>query len=281
MYGLDINFLNDRPEYRPEPKQRRSGGGGRPESQQPLVLGLLSAVLLLGLAGGAWLFLQNQNGQLRERQAQLDAELGALKAEQAKLAQINAETKQVKDETAALVSVFNAIKPWSATFNDISARTPPRIRIWGVQELAQKDADQIEKASPSPAPSPSPGASAPVLPPPTGYVKILGTATSFNDVNDFLLVLQKSKFLKSEKTKILKAELGQPKQLQTIQLTGAPTGNVAEKDKVKLPAEVSFEIFAALTDVPASELIQELESKKATGLVTRIETLQQKGVVKP
>ena len=56
---------------------------------------------------------------------------------------------------------------------------------------------------------------------------------------------------------------------------------MAEKDKIKLPAEAEFTIQTALNDVPASDLLQELESNKATGLVTRIEALQQKGVVKP
>jgi type IV pilus assembly protein PilN len=281
MYGLDINFLNDRPEYRPEPTDRRRPRGGTPESRQPLLLGLLAGAALLGLAGGGWLFLQSQNNQLRELQVELDSKLGTLKAEQAKLSQVISETKQIKDETAALAGVFNTIKPWSATFADISSRTPPKVRIVQIKEVPTKDLPPDEKPSPTPSPtgSPSPGAApAPPTPPPTGIIQISGTATSFNDVNDFLLVLQKSKFLKADKTKILKAELGQPRTPQPILLGGA-SGNTG--DKLKLPAEVEFTIQTALTDVPASELLKELENKKATGLVTRIETLQQKGVVKP
>ncbi|MGQ9869412.1 PilN domain-containing protein [Leptodesmis sp.] len=276
MYGLDINFLKERPEYRSQTvDRRRPRGGAAPESRQPLILGLLTALVLVGLSAGAWLFLQSQNAALRERQAQLDTRLGTLKAEQAKLTQITNQTKQIKEETAALAGVFNTIKPWSATFNDISSRTPPKVRIMQIRELPPNEIP-IDKSSPNP--SPSPGAAAAPAPPPSGVIQISGTATSFNDVNDFLLVLQESKFLKPEKTRIVKAELGQPRSPQPIQVGG---GAPAAGDKIKLPAEVEFTIQTVLNDVPASELLQELESNKATGLVTRIEALQQKGVVKP
>ncbi|UIE37950.1 PilN domain-containing protein [Leptodesmis sichuanensis] len=277
MYGLDINFLKERPEYRSQTVDRRRprGGAAAPESRQPLILGLLTGLVLVGLSAGAWLFLQSQNAALRDRQAQLDARLGTLKAEQAKLTQITNQTKQIKEETAALAGVFNTIKPWSATFNDISSRTPPKVRIVQIRELPPNEVP-VDRSSPSP--SPSPGAAAAPAPPPSGVIQISGTATSFNDVNDFLLVLQKSKFLKPEKTRIVKAELGQPRSPQPIQVGG---GAPAARDKIKLPAEVEFTIQTVLNDVPASELLQELESKKATGLVTRIEALQQKGVVKP
>lgn len=288
MYGLDINFLNDRPEYRPEPRggDRRRGGPVTPGDKRATILGLVTGLALVGLTGGGWLFLQSQNNQLRERQTQLDAELGALKVEQAKLASITAETQQVREETAALAGVFNAIKPWSATFADISSRTPPRVRIAGI---TQKDVPASQRpASPRPSPSPSPGASpspaaspaAPAAPePPPSIIEISGQAVSFNDVNDFLLVLQQSKFLRPDQTKITTATLGQPRTAQRVQLGQARGGGA--NDQIKLPAEVDFTIQTALTDVPASELLQELESNKATGLVTRIERLQQKGVVKP
>ncbi len=283
MYGLDINFLKDRPEYRPEPTERQRGRMVAPEGRQPLYLGLAAAAALLGLAGGGWLFLQSQNAQLRDRQVQLDAALGNLKTQQAQLASITTQTSQIKDDTAALAGVFNTIKPWSSTFQDISSRTPPKVRIVQIKELSQKDIPASEKPSPTPSPSASPGATAanvPPTPPPSGFLEISGTSTSFNDVNDYLLVLQKSPFLKPDKTRIVKAELGQPRTPQPLQLGTGGGGNQGNV-KLKLPAEVEFTIQTALTDVPASELLQELERNKATGLVTRIETLRQKGVVKP
>ncbi|PZV16395.1 MAG: hypothetical protein DCF22_05400 [Leptolyngbya sp.] len=285
MYGLDINFLKDRPEYRSDlaPSSRRRNLG-TPESKRPLWLGAGTGLALLALAAGGWFFLKSQNDQLVQRQAELDAQISAIKTEQAKLASVKAQTKQAKDDTAALASVFNTIKPWSATFGDISARTPPRVRIVNIKELTSQEIAALPKPkSPAVTPPPSPvpsGAGAAPAPPPSGVIQISGTATDFNDVNDFLLVLQRSKFMKSDSTRITEAKLGDPKTPQPLQI-GGQTSSVAEKDKIKLPGEVAFVIQTELTDVPASELLQELESKKATGLVTRIETLRQKGVVKP
>jgi type IV pilus assembly protein PilN len=48
----------------------------------------------------------------------------------------------------------------------------------------------------------------------------------------------------------------------------------------KLPKVVKFLMTATLTDVPASELLQELERKGDIGLVTRIKVLKEKGVIK-
>ena len=283
MYGLDINFLKDRPEYRSEPTQSsRRRDLGTPESKRPLWLGAGTGLALLGLAAGGWFFLQSQNEQLVQRQAKLDAEISAIKAEQAKVASVKAQTRQAKADTAAFATVFNTIKPWSATFGDISARTPPKVRILGIKELTAAEITALPKPSSAvakPTPSPAAGAAVPA-PPSSGVIQIAGTATSFNDVNDFLLILQRSKFVKSDTARIISATLGEPKTPPPIQLSGN-SPSVAEKDKIKLPGEVVFVIQTELTDVPASELLQELESKKATGLVTRIETLRQKGVVKP
>ena len=282
MYGLDINFLKDRPEYRSEPTQSsRRRDLGTPESKRPLWLGAGTGLALLGLAAGGWFFLQSQNEQLVQRQAELDAKISAIKAEQAKVASVKAQTRQAKADTAAFATVFNTIKPWSATFGDISARTPPKVRILGIKELTAAEIAVLPKPSSAvakPTPSPAVGVAVPA-PPSSGVIQITGTATSFNDVNDFLLILQRSKFVKSDTAKILSATLGEPKSPPVLQVGGS--NSAAARDKIKLPGEVAFVIQTELTDVPASELLQELESKKATGLVTRIETLRQKGVVKP
>lgn len=280
MYGLDINFLKDRPEYRSEPTQSsRRRDLGTSESKRPLWLGAGTGLALLGLAAGGWFFLQSQNEQLVQRQAKLDAEISAIKAEQAKVASVKAQTRQAKADTAAFATVFNTIKPWSATFGDISARTPPKVRILDIKELTAQEIVALPKPSPAAPSAPASPATAASAIPPNGVIQITGTATSFNDVNDFLLILQRSKFVKSDTTRILSATLGEPKLPQAVQVGGSSAAG--DRDKIKLPGEVAFVIQTELTDVPASELLQELESKKATGLVTRIETLRQKGVVKP
>lgn len=267
MYSLDINFLNYRPEYRSEPTGRRPRGvSADPADKRVTLLGIGAAVALLALSGGAWFFLQTQNSTLRDRLATLNTELSALKAEQAKYQGILAETKQIKEDTAALAGVFNAIKPWSAMFEDISSRTPPGVRILDIQER-ELPADE----RPAPSPAASPGAAQAAIP---KVIEISGSATSFNDVNDFLLVLQNSRFLKADQTRILTATLGDARTLTPLRLGDNASGGT---QTLKLAPEVAFTIRTALTDVPASELVQELESNKATGLVTRIEALQQKG----
>jgi type IV pilus assembly protein PilN len=286
MYGLDINFLKDRPEYNPTPVATRRGrGDGRslaPESRRPLWIGLFTGLTLAVLSAGSWLFLQTQNDGLRSRQAELDAQLAALKQEQDKLSQIVTQTQQLQAQTNALAGIFGSIKPWSALFNDITARSPSKVRIFEIKDVPQTDVTQLPesfRASPSPSPVASPGASpaaaATTNQLKTGLVQISGEATSFNDVNDFLLNLQQSKFFKPEMTKILSSQLGSPKRLQAAgDLQGG--GNQAT-----LPPAVEFKIIATLTDQSSAALLPELERNKATGLVTRIETLQKKGVLKP
>lgn len=273
MYSLDINFLNDRPEYRPEPTGRRPRGTADPSDKRVTLLGLGAAAALLLLSGGAWFFLQTQNTALNDRLTELNNRLSALKAEQSKYEGIVAQTKQIKAETAALAGVFNAIKPWSAMFEDISSRTPPGIRIL---DIVEEELPAEERPSPSPVASPTANAT-PSAPP--KVIEITGAAASFNDVNDFLLVLQNSRFLKADQTRILTAALGPERTLTPLRLGQESQGGGDQR--LKLAPEVIFTIRTALTDVPASELVQELESKKATGLVTRIESLQQKGVDKP
>ena len=53
----------------------------------------------------------------------------------------------------------------------------------------------------------------------------------------------------------------------------------AAKVTYTLPKLVQYEIRTSPSEVGASELIRELDRKGAVGLVTRIRTLQQKGVL--
>ncbi|WP_421655701.1 PilN domain-containing protein [Leptothermofonsia sp. ETS-13] len=278
MHSLDINFLNDRPEYRPDGGVRTRGARAVPtDSRQPLILGLLAAILLPALAGGLLLFLQSRNADLEQRQVALDSQLGDIQAKQKQIESLRTETKQVKEETLALASVFNTLKPWSAVMQDFRDRIPPGVQILRVKQLPV----QQGQPQPSPSPSPSPGATpgAPT-PPVIGNVEISGIANSFNDVNDFMLVLQKSAFLDPKETRLVASELQQTAPtLSTLQLKNAPVGTVDTNNLPKLPSQIEFTIRTAFNNIPASDLLQELERKTAVGLVTRIEELQRKGVI--
>jgi type IV pilus assembly protein PilN len=273
MYSLDINFLNDRPEYRPDGGRaglRRGGGGGgraraaaAPGDKRPLVLGALLGLAALAASAGTWMFFSSQNAALEQEQQELDSKLGDLEAKQKEVANVDAQIKQIKDESTALASVFNSIKPWSALMQDVRDRIPASVQILTVKQ---------EPATP-PAGTPAPAT-------PLSNVVISGVATGFNDVNDFLLVLQKSNFVRASETKLIKAELqADQKKLDPIRLDNMPGTEGTTVELPKIPRQVLFSIQAALTDVPASELLRELDRKGAAGLVTRIEALQQKGVI--
>lgn len=253
MYSLDINFLNDREGYSAAssgyPRARAPIG-----SQTPLIAGVAVGVLLPLIAGATWFYFQNRATALETQQQELQAQLASLEAAKKEADQFNAQADQIKTEVDGLVAVFNQIKPSSAVLQDVSDRVPVGVQI---DSFAEVD----------------------------GRITLTGTARSYNDVNDFLLVLQRSPFLKATATQLKGARLvAYP---TPVELLGAqqatPSGSGQTRGTpgvtIKTPQVVSYTIETNLNDVPASQLLQELESKGAGGLVTRIRTLQEKGVI--
>lgn len=274
MYSLDINFLNDRPEYKPEGARQKTRAVST-DSRRPIFIGAAVAVALLAAVGGSLLFLQAQNGRLAQRQSELASQIGDLEAKQKQIAAINAQTQEIKAETAALAGVFNLVKPWSAMTQEMRDRIPPGVQLLGITQ-------SVPTAPATPQAAPSPGATAPVVSPPGSVLQITGIANSFTDVNDFLLVLQKSNFLKAENTKLVKATLQrEATRVEPARLQNAQQQQLRTEQLPTLPRQVEFQIETALSDVPASDLLRELDRKGAVGLVTRIENLQRKGVIKP
>ncbi|HEY9605453.1 MAG TPA: PilN domain-containing protein [Allocoleopsis sp.] len=275
MYSLDINFLKDRgiqPEPSTGPKPIPKG------SMTPLVVGVIVGLLLPGIVGGLWLFLQQQNAQLRERDAQLQAQLDQLKIGQKKVDQLNKQIADVKSETEALASVFNEIKPWSAMLVDLRDRIPPGVQISSIQE-SQEAAAAPSSPSSSNSKTTKDKAAASALRP-TRKLEIAGTARSFDDVNYFLLTLQRSAFLKPDETQLISAELvSNPNKLEV----DIPNNRNQSAGRVtyELPKLVQYKIQTNLSDVPASDLLRELDRKGAVGLVTRIKSLQEQGVIQP
>lgn len=293
MYSLDVNFLNDRSDIRPTTGPKPSP---RPVGERtPLFIGLAVGLLLPGLVGGLWFFLQQQNANLNKNLEQLNAEIKREQIEQQKIKDLNDKTAQVRSETAALASVFNQIKPWSALMQDIRERTPSGIQITSIEQK-----NITAKSTPTPAASPAPkakganaketnskgtnakaaDAKAPSPPPVASNLVINGTARSFDEVNYFLLTLQRSPFFKSEDTQIVQAQLisnSTKLEVPDVKSKSATTAKVT----YLLPKVVSYTIQTSLNDIPASELVRELDRKGAVGLVTRIRTLQEKGVNQP
>jgi type IV pilus assembly protein PilN len=227
------------------------------------------------------LFLQTQNSQLEQQVAVLDAELNRLGIQEQEIKKIQEETSRIKAENQALATVFNQIRPWSAMLQDIRDRIPKAIQIESIKETAAIAPPPVQPANATPPPAGKPAATpapgqpaAPAAGNPGGGSAIVGVARSFNDVNDFLLTLQQSAFLKPVDTRIVTAEL-----IESPVAIAVPTAQSARTVAVRGPQVVRYTIQSSLSDVPASELLRELERKGTLGLVARIRLLQQKGVI--
>jgi type IV pilus assembly protein PilN len=240
----------------------------------PLIIGVAVGLLLPGLVGGLWFFLQQQNAQVQQEIDQLKVTLGGLQQAEQQIKQLTDETNRVKSETVALASVFNQIKPWSAMLQDIRERVPRNVRIQAIEQkqvvVTAAPAAGANNSQPGTQPA---NASNRTM----NKLEITGSASSFDDVNYFLLTLQRSPFLKSDETQLIVAKLeNNPNKLEVNypQNQNGASGRVT----YELPKSVGYRIQTSLNDVPASELIRELDRKGAVGLVTRIRTLQDKGV---
>ncbi|MEG4963466.1 MULTISPECIES: PilN domain-containing protein [unclassified Microcoleus] len=293
MYSLDINFLNDRPDYKPvaaaKSSAKKSSGGAK--DQLPLIGALLFAFGLNAAVMGAWWWATNDNTNLAAQQAAIDEELAKLNTQANTIKAINAETDQVTAEYKALAGVFDQIKPWSAMLQDLSARTPAGVQIAKIEQI-DPSPSPVAAAPPPPAATPaaSPGASpspasptpaaapAPVVPPQqAAKVQISGIASTFAQVNDFMLLVQRSPFFLNTDTRLVAATLkNNPTQLQVRNQNAA-----APAELPKLRPVVEYKIETTLSPTGASELLPELRSKQADGLAIRIETLQEKGVLEP
>lgn len=259
MYPIDINFLNDRPEYSSATVTKGTYVGGG-DSKTPLILGGAVAGGLLGLVLLAFGGLTLWNQQLAAKEQELDSQLSRLAPQLAEIDKLVAQETAVQAETSALAKIFNQIKPWSATLQDLRDRVPPALQITKIEQVISAPP---APASPAPSPSPNAGSSPAPAPaaPPVQELKLGGNSLSFSDVNDFELTLRKSPFLKADKTQLISSER-----------------KTDGQSKVEL---VDYQLRTEINDVPASELLQVLNAKGATGLVTRIESLKTQGVMKP
>jgi len=264
MYGLDINFLKDRPGYLETPStSQKSGGGGSsasPATLLPIAIGIVVAALANGAVLGVKFGVYDQ--QNADLQAQLDGINANIEQQASKTQEIEAvqaQTEAIRAQTLALATVFNQIKPWSALLQEIRDRAPATVQISNVE--------QIELQLPDPnAPPETPDATMDVK-----GLRITGTARSFDDVNDFMLLLKNSDFLGGQNTELLRAN----RQTNSTRVE-VPEGSELQ---ITLPDVVAFAIETPLSDKGASELMAQLESKGAIGLVSRIETLRQRGIL--
>ena len=278
MYSLDINFLNDRPDYKPPERKSpvAAGGGGTAIDRTPILIGTAVALAANALVAGVWLVFNQRNVGL---QAELDirkAQLGEKTNLVAELDQIYAQAKQTNEEADALATVFNEIKPWSALTQELAEL----MQIAGVKiNSIEQTEPEAQAAAAAPAPAegqPADAAAAPAPAKETAKLEITGTANSFTQLSDFILLLNQSPFFDGEKTKLLSASLkDNPTELE------ADEGSGGSNNMPDLQPVVEYKVETNLSRANASELLPQLKSKGAIGLVNRIQTLQQKGVIQP
>jgi len=254
MYSLDINFLNDR-EERPLdlPPQAQAGAPGE---RRPLYIGAVVGLAALALMGGYWAVLQHQIRQLEARDAELDREIAALQSQLQQISSIQAQVDLVQAENQAIVSQVDKIRPWSALLQDIRDRIPARVQITEMSQTAGQTPEGDESA------------------PAAGGIEIVGQACSFDDVNDFVLVLQQSRLLDGNTVQLVDSQRqDQPLPREDGTCPNAPAGSFTFL--------VDYTIQANMTGLPASQLVEELASQGTVGLVSRIRALRETGVLQP
>ncbi|NEO56035.1 MAG: fimbrial assembly protein [Okeania sp. SIO3B5] len=270
MYGLDINFLNDRPEYKKDIPKPASGGGPSLEDPRPILIGAAVAVAVNGLVAGGWFYLNQVNTKLQADLDKLNGELSKLNAQIKDIEAIKEKTKTFKAEAKALATVFDQIKPWSALLGEFGTLIPRGVKIASIEQKEPKIV--APAASKKPKEDKKEEAAAP--PKPTATVSFSGTADSYGQVNDFLLLLQNSPFFQVEKTKLISAT----KKANPTRLELQESRSVLAPDIPELPEVVEYKIETNLSPLGASELLPQLKSQGAIGLVDRIEILTEKGV---
>ena len=276
MYSLDVNFLNDRPDYKPSERTfnrgSKSTGAGAPIDRKPIVIAAVTALALNAAWGGAWLIFNGRNNQLQNELDELQAQLADKSAQVQALDKIYADAEKASAEADALAGVFNEIKPWSAITQELAQ----------LMQTAGVKLTQIEQTEPKPVAASSSSSkdnkadAAPAPSKETAKLEIEGWASSWAELNDFILLLNQSSFFNPEKTKLISAQLADnPTQLEERnKRQGGSAGQLPELQPV-----VEYTIETNLSSAKASELLLELKSNGATGLVNRIETLQRKGVI--
>jgi type IV pilus assembly protein PilN len=290
-------------------------------SKAPIFAGLGVGVAALLATGAFWVLLGVQGEELQAKQIKLDKELGAAKEQETKLTTLQAKIAQTEQESQSLAGAFNLVRPWSAIMHEFRESTPQGVQISSITQAATVATSPVPKtsgvpgagatklaaapptvdssgatskgspspsASASPAVSPSPVATVAASPAPTTIdspvvkIEVEGIAQSFNDVNSFILTLKQSPLFNSEETQLISSELVESKVSLATSTSDKNAGGTATNTTTEvITKSVKYKLQTALKQIPATELLQELERKGATGIVTRLKTLQQQKVIKP
>ena len=274
MYNLDINFLRDREGEQSTDMSSSIAQKREPaiEDKVPIVVGIALALIAPAITFGYLQSVKAKTATVEEEVTQIESEIADLGNQNKKIEAANAEIQQTQQETAALVGVFEKIKPWAAIMQEISDRTPPGVQVDSIQQTSSAPA-----TPPAPPPTEAKEGEAEATPPPVPSpsigVNLAGVARSYDDVNDFVLFLQRSPFFDSKQVKLNGASTSDfPVEVEN-------TEDLPENASLEIPKGVKYAISAQLNNAPSSQLIQEIAKKGSIGLATRLKTLERKGAI--
>ena len=243
MYSLDINFLKDRGLI-PTDKTAPSTSTPQPiTSKIPIIIGATAAILLPALTFAHSRLIEKKTAAAEQEIQELEAEIIRIGNQNQKIKDAQAQIDAINQETRALVSVFDQIKPWSAILLEVGERIPPGVQIDSIQQSGSGNNIQLT---------------------------IAGIARSYEDVNDFVLFLERSPFFDGEQTKLDNANLSN---------FAVDIENKIPDVSIDFAQGVKYRLTTHLSNVPASQLMRELEKKGSVGLVTRLKTLERKGAI--
>ena len=248
MYSIEINFLKDRDLVNSGKKGLKFN---KPEidlnTNAPIIIGGSILVVLPLLSAISLWFLNSQQAKIQAEIKQFESQIKAIEAKNQSLQQLRGRLRKLRQENKAFANIFTQIKPWSALLQDISDQIPSGVQIASIEQRETKGNTGAQTS-----------------------LVIKGFGRSYDDVNDFLLTLQRADFLTEKGTRV-----------ETANLTNNPTEveNEPNNVTVELPQLVGYTIITQLNNKPANDLLPVLERKGAVGLVSRIRTLTEQGLI--
>ncbi|PSB09452.1 fimbrial assembly protein [Pleurocapsa sp. CCALA 161] len=281
MYNLDINFLRDRQPNQSIDLNRDFVPKKEPSLADKIPLALGTFVFILAPAI-TFMYLKNvqaSTAEVKTEIQQIESEIADLGNQNKKIDAVNAELDTVQKETTALVGVFEKIKPWAAIMQEVSDRTPPGVLVESIQQTGgvvapASDSNAAKDAKDKDAEDAEDAEAAEATPPPatdTTGINLAGVARSYEDVNDFVLFLQRSPFFNRQQVHLNEASLTSfPVEIEN-------QDQLPKNATLEIPEGIKFTISAQLNNAPASQLQEEIEKKGSIGLATRLNTLERKG----
>ena len=254
MYNIDINFLKDRQlDSLNTATAFKKKSSASLEERLPLLIGGGVALLFIAISGGALLLVNNQKSNQTDAIAELDQEIQRLQGKNQEVQQIQEQIDNINREIGILVSVFDQLKPWSAMLSEIASVTPGNIQIRSINQ-----ADRT--------------------------LTLNGYADSYERVNDLLLTLKNSSLLDEEQTKLTSTALvDNPSTVifdrNQLYEEEVKSGSSSQGVTVELPPVVLYTITTAITEESSQKYLNQLNRQGAIGLVSRLSTLQRKGVL--